>query len=223
MGWAEFTAAFIVFFLVHSVRVRASLRRWLVGPLGQAGYGVFYSVSSLGALAWLFVAAGRAPFVPLWAEPPWAQWLVLAAMIGASLILSFGLFRPNPLSFGGWRNETFDPANPGLIGYLRHPVLVALFLWSAAHLVMNGDLAHVLMFGSFALFALLGMRIVDRRRQREMGIDLWRDTVTQMRQAASSAPEARALRIAAALGGVLLLLLMHPWFAGVSVLWRFLP
>lgn len=225
MGWTEFGAVFAAFYIFHSVPVRPPVRPWLVARLGHAGFGVAYSVLSLAMLAAVFVAAARAPFVPLWPEPPGAGWLVLAAMVSAGMILGLGLFRPNPFSFGGRRNATFDPARPGLLRYLRHPVLAAFLLWAGAHLVVNGDLAHVVMFGSFALFALLGMRLIDRRRQREMGAEAWRSTVAQMRAAPHSPPGATALRIAGALCGafigVVLLMLLHPWFAGVDVIWRF--
>jgi hypothetical protein len=67
------------------------------------------------------------------------------------------------------------------------------------------------------------MRIIDRRRQREMGDEVWRQTVAQMRVASFSRPRAAVLRVAGALSAVLVLILLHPWFAGVGVLWRFLP
>jgi uncharacterized membrane protein len=228
MGWIGFIAVLAGFYVLHSVPVRPPVRPWLVARLGQAGFGIAYSVLSLAMLAALFVAADRAPYVPLWPEPPGAHWLVLAAMTAAGLVLAFGLFRPNPLSFGGTRNAAFDPRNPGLLRWVRHPVLAAFFLWAGAHLVVNGDVAHALMFGSFALFALLGMRMVDRRRRREMGDDAWRRTVAQMRAAPVSLPRAvglraAGLRIAGALTAVVALVLLHPWLAGVGVLWRFLP
>ncbi|QIE57745.1 NnrU family protein [Pikeienuella piscinae] len=227
MDWIEFIAVFTAFYVLHSVPVRPPMRPWLVARLGHAGFGVAYSFVSLAMLVAVFVAAARAPFVLLWPEPPWADWLVLAAMFTAGLILGLGLFRPNPFSFGGRRNAAFDPQRPGVLRYLRHPVLAAFLLWAAAHLVVNGDLAHVVMFGSFGLFALLGMRIIDRRRQREMGAEAWRDAVARMRAAPFPPPGAAAARGAAALAaasaGVLILMLLHPYFAGVDVLWRFAP
>nr|WP_299880523.1 NnrU family protein [uncultured Sulfitobacter sp.] len=42
------------------------------------------------------------------------------------------LGRPNPFSFGGSRNAQFDPAHPGLVRFMRHPLLVALALWGHA-------------------------------------------------------------------------------------------
>ncbi len=223
MGWIEFTAVFAGFFILHSVPVRPPVRPWLVARLGHAGFGISYSALSLAMLAALFIAADRAPFVPIWPEPPGAHWLVLAAMLAASLILAFGLVRPNPLSFGGMRNDAFDPHHPGLLRWVRHPVLAAFFLWSAAHLIVNGDLAHVVMFGSFAGFAFVGMRIIDRRRQREMGGVAWQRTVEQMHAAPVSTPEDAARRLAGAAAAMVMLILAHPWFAGVGVLWRFLP
>ncbi len=223
MDWTEFIAAFVGFFLLHSVPVRPPVRLWLVARLGQAGFGIVYSILSLALLALLFFAADRAPFVLLWREPPGAHWLVLAAMVAACLILAFGLFRPNPLSFGGRRNEAFDPQKPGLLRWVRHPVLGAFFLWSAAHLVVNGDLAHALVFGSFAVFALAGMKIIDHRRRKEMGSAAWLQTVAQMRSGPLLPPHGVVLRLSGALGMVVVLLLLHPSFAGVGVLWRFWP
>lgn len=51
----------------------------------------------------------------------------------------------------------------------RHPLLAALALWAAAHVVPNGDLAHLILFGTFAAFAFLGGRLIDRRKRHEMG------------------------------------------------------
>ena len=223
MGWAGFLLALAGFFVLHLVPVRPPVRPWIVARLGDAGFAVSYSILSLVALAMLLAAVDNAPYVPLWSEPPGAHWLVLAAMSGASLILAFGLFRPNPFSFGGMRNGAFDPQRPGLLRWVRHPVLAAFFLWSAAHLVVNGDLAHAMMFGSFAGFALFGMWVIDRRQRRKMGENAWRRTLMQMRAARSALPRAMLLRFGAAIFVVLVLVLWHPWLAGVGVLSRFLP
>lgn len=161
--------------------------------------------------------------VALWGEPPHAGWIVLAAMILAVAILAFGLGRPNLMSFGGTRNVVFDPVNVRLLQWIRHPILAAFLLWSAAHLVANGDLAHVLLFDSMASFSLMGMAMIDRRRRREMGEATWRKTVADMRAARLRPTPGTALRLALVLVAVAVLVLLHPWIAGVGVLWRFLP
>lgn len=169
MGWIEFSAAFAAFFLSHSVPLRPPLRPWLQARLGRGGFTLGYSALSLCVLGWVIGAAGRAPHLPLWSWAPWQAHVPQAVMGLVCLILGLSLGRPNPFSFGGLRNERFDPMRPGLLRWTRHPLLLALGLWAGAHVVPNGDLAHVLLFGSFAGFALLGMRLIDRRKRREMG------------------------------------------------------
>jgi uncharacterized membrane protein len=52
-------------------------------------------------------------------------------------------------------------------------LLPAIVLWSASHAVPNGDLAHVLLFGTFALGGGLGMLAIDRRMRRSMEPEQW--------------------------------------------------
>jgi uncharacterized membrane protein len=220
MGWSEFGAAFVVFFLSHAIPVRAPVRPWLEARLGQAGFTALYSTLSLAVLVWLIGAAGRAPYVALWNRAPWQAHVTLAVMLPVCLILALSIARPNPFSFGGGWNDRFDPARPGIVGWMRHPLLVALALWAGAHIVPNGDLAHAILFGTFAAFAGLGGRLIDRRKRREMGGD-W----DRLRKAARAAPVmvgsislATVLRLAA---GVILcagLIGLHPHLFGVSPL-----
>ncbi len=187
--------------------------------LGHAGFGIAYSALSLGVLAWLIAAAGRAPYVPLWDWAPWQNHVVLAVMLPVCVILSLAIARPNPFSFGGAQNDRFDPASPGIVRLTRHPLLLALGIWSAAHILPNGDLAHVILFGTFAGFAMLGGRLVDRRRQREMG-QRWHD----LRAALSECPASLSLtadtllRLAAGLMLYAGLIWLHPLVIGVDPL-----
>lgn len=219
MGWNEFAFAFAAFFLTHSIPIRPPLRPWAVARLGHAGFGIAYSALSLGVLAWLIAAAGRAPYVPLWDWAPWQNHVVLAVMLPVCVILSLAIARPNPFSFGGAQNDRFDPARPGIVRLTRHPLLLALGIWSAAHILPNGDLAHVILFGTFAGFAMLGGRLVDRRRQREMG-QRWHD----LRAALSECPASLSLtadtllRLAAGLMLYAGLIWLHPLVIGVDPL-----
>jgi uncharacterized membrane protein len=172
-GWLEMAAAFALFLALHSLPARPPIRTRLVHALGEAGYLVLYSLVSLLALAWLVVAAGRAPYVELWAFALWHLWVPNLAMPAASVLVAFGAAACNPLSFGGRTPRKFDPDRPGIAGITRHPLLWALALWSASHLLPNGDLAHVLLFGGFTAFALLGMWAIDKRFKRTLGTDEW--------------------------------------------------
>jgi uncharacterized membrane protein len=151
--------------------VRPPLKPWLQARLGASGFTLAYSALSLAVLAWLIAAAGRAPHVTLWDWAPWQVHVPLIVMGPVCVILALSIGRPNPFSFGGAHNDLFDPARPGIVRWSRHPLLAALALWAAAHILPNGDLAHVILFGTFAAFAVLGGRLIDRRKRREMGAD----------------------------------------------------
>ena len=221
MAWAEFALAFAIFFASHSIPVRPPVRPWLVRRLGAAGFSLLYSASSLAVLAWLILAAGRAPLVQIWPWAPWQSQVAFVLMLPACLLLAASVARPNPFSFGGRANETFDPARPGVVRWTRHPLLAVLALWAIAHIVPNGDLAHLILFGSFAAFALLGGRLVDRRKRREMG-EAWQALLAGVDRAPLIAEPANypaaAVRLAAGLVLFLGLLWLHPLVVGVEAL-----
>tara|TARA_R110002020_G_scaffold5971_16_gene24655 strand:+ start:5260 stop:5928 length:669 start_codon:yes stop_codon:yes gene_type:complete len=218
-GWGEFIAAYGVFLASHAVPIRPPVKPFLIARIGKAGFSLAYSALSLAVLVWLIVAAGSAPYVEIWPRAVWQTHVTLAAMVAACLILAFAAFRPNPFSFGGRRNETFDPAQPGVVGWIRHPFLAALALWAAGHAAPNGDLAHGILFGGFALFALLGMRLIDRRRKREMGADRWSDLARAARAGRSLAPGVGAFaRLAAGLVLLAALIWLHPHVIGLDPL-----
>ncbi len=171
--WGEFIAAFVVFFLSHSLPARPAVKSRIVALIGSTGFTLVYSALSIALLTWIIIAAGRAPYVEIWGWEPWQNHVPLTLMFFATLIATMTIGQPNALSFGGWNNQRFDPENPGLIGWFRHPLLVVLLLWSTAHLVPNGDLAHVIVFGLFAGFSLLGMKIIDKRAKRILGGEYW--------------------------------------------------
>lgn len=220
-GWSEFIAAYGVFLATHAIPVRPPVKPYLTARLGRPGFSLAYSVLSIAVLTWLIIAAGRAPHVELWPRLAAQDHITLAAMTVACLIAAQAAFRPNPFSFGGWRNGEFDPARPGVAGWIRHPFLAALALWAAGHLAPNGDLAHVALFGGFTLLALLGMKLIDRRRRREMGEEHWSSLVRASKSARSLKPDANSF--AGLLAGVALLaalVVLHPLVIGLdAVAW----
>jgi uncharacterized membrane protein len=214
-GWTDFIAAFTVFFASHAIPVRPRVKGAIVARIGARGFSLVYSALSVAVLTWLIVAAGRAPFIMLWPWAAWQLWVPVIVNAIAMVILALGTARPNPLSFGGAHNEQFDPADPGIVGWMRHPLLVAIGLWAAAHMVPNGDLAHVLLFGTFLGFAGLGTRIIDRRKRRQMGAE-W-DRLTKTARRVNITPGG-LLRIAVGLGLYGLVLWLHAPVIGVSPL-----
>lgn len=219
MTWLGYAGVFAAFFATHSLPLRPAMRTRLVALMGRRGFGVAYSTLSIGMLALLIHAAGRAPYVMLWPTMPWHVHVVKWGMLLVCIVLALSLGRPNPFSFAGARNDRFDPARPGIVRILRHPVLAALALWARLHLLPNGDLAHVLLFGALGGFALLGRRLIDRRRRRELGAATWNDLRTRTRGAPFVHPprsrSGLALRLLAAGVAYLALVLLHPLVIGV--------
>lgn len=172
MDWLSFALALAAFFASHAVPAIPAVKSRLKAAFGPVGYSAVFGTLSLAVLVWVIVAAGQAPYVEVWPHYPWMRWAANVVMPFALLILTLAAGQPNPLSFGG-RKTGFDAARPGIAGFARHPLLWALFLWSAAHLLVNGDLAHVILFAAFAVFCVMGMGMLDRRRMRELGRAEW--------------------------------------------------
>ncbi|MEM6463259.1 MAG: NnrU family protein [Pseudomonadota bacterium] len=219
MGWFNFIAAFVVFFLSHSLPVRPPLRPLITNTLGERGFAIAYPIISIGVLTWLIIAAGRAPRILLWALEPWQAQAAVLLMFLACLLFALSVARPNPFSIGGWKNQRFDAARPGVVRLTRHPLLTAIAIWSGAHLLANGDLAHVILFATFALFSLMGRRLIDRRKRREMGAR-WTDLLQRVNAlplgAAFPITLSTFIRIAAGFVLCGALLWAHPIIIGVS-------
>ena len=172
--WAQFAAALIAFLATHSIPARPAIRRALLARLGGRGYMALYSLLSLAVLVWLIWAAEHAPRIALWSFAPWQLWVPNIAMPLACVLIAYSFASPDPFSITGRNAAGFAPNRPGIAGVTRHPLLWAITLWAAAHLVPNGDVAHVILFGLFAVFGLLGMAIFDARKRREWELRLGR-------------------------------------------------
>ena len=166
-GWTEFILAFIAFLAAHVIPMRPSLKSPLIAVLGKPGYIVAFSILSLGLLYWLLMAAGRAPFIEILPQAGWQRWLANLAMPLAILLVVFAVGVANPFSFGG-KTAGFDPDRPGIIGLTRHPLMWAFAIWAGAHLLANGDLAHVLLFGPLLIFAASGIWGAEARARRAL-------------------------------------------------------
>lgn len=169
-GWAEYGLAWGSFLGAHLIPAAPAPRGWLIARLGRHGYLAAFSLLSVALLIWLIRAAGAAPHVPLWDTGGAGPWLVNLAMPLAILIAL---------------------AAPGMSG-----LIAAFAIWAAAHLVANGDLAHVALFGGMLVFALSGLVRSGWPRLRWPG---WP-------------------RLALALLVWIALILLHPWVVGLSPL-----
>lgn len=164
----EFLLALTLFLGAHSIPARPALRGRLTDSLGEANYLILYSLASLGLLVWLVSAAVRAPVISLWPSSIGGWHLALTLMLPACWLLAGGLSAPNPFSVT-LNRRPFDPDRPGIVGVVSHPVLWGFAVWAGVHLIANGHLAALILFGVFLLFSAAGMKLIDRRKRRMLG------------------------------------------------------
>ena len=225
LAWGELAAALTLFLVSHAVPARPRVRSVLIGAIGRRAYFIGYSLVSLVVLAWLIAASASAPYVELWPREPWQTMVPVIAMPVSVVLAVFGLTTSNPLSLA--RSHSFDARHPGVAGVVRHPILWAALIWSVSHMVPNGDVAHVVMFGLFALLSVGGMLMLDRRKQRQFGLEIWREmarhtsNIPLLAPAKGWRPRPNAgvlLRVLAGLGIYTLLVATHGWFTGMPLM-----
>jgi uncharacterized membrane protein len=136
----------IVFFGLHLLPTVSGLRDKLIGRLGEPGYKGLFSLLSVASLALLIYAFAKAPLVQVWSPPDWTRWVAIVLMLPAFIFLVAAYL-------------------PGRIRTrMKHPFLVAIKTWAFAHLIANGDLASMILFGSFLAYAVYD-RIALKSRQ----------------------------------------------------------
>lgn len=210
----ELLSAIAAFILSHAIPAFAPLRAYLIRAMGLPMYMSLYSMISVGVLVWLGFAYANAPYVEVWAFQEWTRWLTLMLMVPSCYLLVVGLLSPNPLSLSLVSADTYDPARPGIVGIMRHPVIWAIGLWALAHLAPNGDLASLLMFSLLLLAGLAGPRSLDAKRRAKLGQQQWQD-LTQANRTL------KGLTVAPFIGGGVLyaaIIVAHEWLVGVAPL-----
>ncbi|MBB4285773.1 NnrU family protein [Roseospira goensis] len=129
----------LLFFLAHLIPMVPVWRNRLVGVMGLAPYKVVFALVSLAGLVLIVYGFSQAPRVPGYQVPAWGMWLPLIAMPLAFILLI----------------ATYVPCN--IKRWTRHPMTIAILLWAGAHLLASPWAASGLLFGSFAIYAVLNL------------------------------------------------------------------
>ena len=163
-------AASAYFLLIHFGVSGTKLRDTLVARLGEGPYRGAFALASLLGLVWMGYAYRNAPTIPLWGLllgfRPAAYVLVLIAFIFAVI----GLATPSPTRVGMESTVGQGPeAARGMVRITRHPFLWGIALWALVHLIVNGDLASLIFFGSLLVLAVGGTLAIDAKRRRNFG------------------------------------------------------
>lgn len=145
----------VLFLGVHSVRIVADgWRTATIARMGQGAWKGIYALASIAGFALIVWGFGRARANPVYLyEAPMALRHVAGALMVVSFILLVAAYVP--------RNS--------IKARLHHPMVLAVKVWALAHLLANGNLGDVVLFGSFLLWSVLSFRAA-RARDRAAGV-----------------------------------------------------
>jgi uncharacterized membrane protein len=168
-SFAPLVTATATFVLSHFVLSFGPVRRRLVARIGEQAFLIVYSAIAFGTFAWMCIAYGRAPFSDLWGDPHWARWATVAVMPFVSVLLVCGVSTANPGAVGFGHLLAAERAPHGIQKVTRHPVMIAVAIWAALHLITNGDAASSILFGGMLVLTLGGIVHIEARKRAAGG------------------------------------------------------
>ena len=138
----------VLFLGMHAFTMVRGPRARLVARLGEGAYKGLYSLVSVLGIVLVAVGYGRYranDWIDVWYPPVWTRHLALTLVLLAFICVA----------------AAYLPGN--LKRRLKHPMLLGVKIWATAHLLANGDLGSILLFGSVLAWAVMA-RISAKRR-----------------------------------------------------------
>lgn len=123
----------------------ADRRAAVIAQMGERRYKAAFALVSLAAVVLMVIGYRQADFINVWTPPGWTVHLNNLLMLVAVFLI-------------GARDAKSSARH-----YVRHPMLAGVKVWAFAHLLVNGDLASVLLFGGLLAWAVVAMIGSNRR------------------------------------------------------------
>lgn len=211
-------------------------RAQLLEKFGKRNYHIGFSVASILSLLFFFHAYKAAPYIETWGQLAWFKPLAAPFMLAAFVFIAAGVRCPHHGCGCGCPCATGDttptpPEVKGVLRITRHPIVWGLALWALLHLIANGDVASLILFGSLYGLCVAGSFSLDKKQQAALG-DNWQayaDVTSNrpfqaIREKRNSLGDWRVLllqeigwkRLAAALGAYVVIGWLHVKLLGVS-------
>jgi uncharacterized membrane protein len=148
MGLLVMILGLVLFLGIHTLTTQRELRARFVTSLGEGGYKIGYSLVSLAGLAlivWGFAHYRATGMWVVWSPPTALKHITVALMLPAVILVVAAYIRGR------------------IYTTLKHPMLAGVKLWAAAHLLANGDIGSIILFGSFLGWAAFDRISLKRR------------------------------------------------------------
>jgi uncharacterized membrane protein len=142
MGLAVMILGLAVFLGSHAFVAMRPQRAAVIARVGEGPYkGLFSLVSLVGIvlIGWGFAHYRSTGYIDIWSPPAWTRHVTLL-LVWPAIVCIFAAYIPGDIK-----------------RVLKHPMLVGVKLWALAHLISNGDLGSIILFGS-----ILGWVVFDR-------------------------------------------------------------
>jgi uncharacterized membrane protein len=138
----------VLFLGTHTFTTQRAARARAIGAMGEGGYKIAYAlVSALGLalIVWGFAHYRATEWVQLWTPPKSLKHLNSLLMLPAVILVVAAYIRGR------------------IYVTLKHPMLAGVKLWAFGHLLANGDLGGIILFGSFLAWAVFDRISLKRR------------------------------------------------------------
>jgi uncharacterized membrane protein len=150
MGMLLLVIGLLVFYAIHIVPTVPDVRQGLVARFGDSAYKGVFSLVSLAGFALIVIGYHKLQVNPgknpqIFVPPGWTRHVAYTLMLPA-MILLVAAYVPSRIRTAA-----------------KHPMLAAVKLWALAHLLANGDLGSIVLFGSFLAWAVYDRISVKRR------------------------------------------------------------
>jgi uncharacterized membrane protein len=148
MGLAIMIAGLVLFLGIHTLTTMRDARARAIARLGEGGYKILYvlvSIAGLALIAWGFSQYRHHEWINVWYPPTWMRHIALALMLPAVILVVASYIRGR------------------IFTTLKHPMLTGVKLWAVLHLMANGDLGSIILFGSVLAWAVYDRISLKRR------------------------------------------------------------
>ena len=139
MGLLVLILGLVVFLGVHTITTQRKLRAQMITAAGEGGYKIGYSLVSFAGLAlivWGYAKYRATGWIDVWYPPVAMKHITVALMLPAVILVVASYIRGR------------------IYAKLKHPMLAGIKLWAVSHLLANGDLGSIILFGSFLAWAV---------------------------------------------------------------------